>query len=357
MSKLKIFPGGDWRSIAGLSKQRNHSRITLVVNYLPVARGQTREFYFAPGENFAAVRHPIIYLAAMSTHRANRGLFQSSSAEAFQAIMDQVSKDQTEITTIACIVETLISSMTAFNSDLSYLITQSALAAPLRSTAIFAILIPIQGIILEFYRVIYAIWEGLCSFLWQVRKVLNGNLEHLANAGHHIRAARADCIRACEIVFRLDVLLKESGPRLVTELRGSRFVEALLRFTRRFCLLSSYRLDIMEGIPGRISMLCKGGNDILARFRRLGEVVIRIQKRFKDPRWRALHTYRQDVIDLLLRVLLYTSSLHITIQVRIEVLSYRSNSTRSAIEPECSGPSDPNRYMWDWYWLWNDDPY
>ncbi|PBK66515.1 hypothetical protein ARMSODRAFT_960076 [Armillaria solidipes] len=247
--------------------------------------------------------------------------------------------------------------MNAFNSDLSCLITQSALAAPLRSTAIFAILIPIQDIIAEFYRAISAIWEGLCSFLWQVRMVLNGNLEHLANAEHHIRAARADCIRACEIVLRLDVLLKESGPRLITELRGSHFVESLLRFTRRICLLSSYRLDIMEGIPGRISMLSKDGNDILARFGCLGEVVIRIQKRLKNPRWRALHTYRQDVIDLLFRVFLYTSNLHITIQVHIEVLSYRSNFKRSAIEPECSGPSDPNRYMWDWYWLWNDDPY
>ncbi len=264
-------------------------------------------------------------------------------------------QDQNEITTIACIVETLISSMNALDSDLSCLITQSALAAPLRSTAIFAILVPIRDIITEFYRAVSPIWEGLYSFLWQVRQVLNGKLEHLANARHHIRVARAYCIRACEIVFRLDVLLKESGPRLVTELRGSHFVESLLRFTRRFCLLSSYRLDIMEGIPRRISMLSKGRNNILARFRHLGEVVIRIQKQFEDPQWRALHTYRQDVIDLLLRVFFYTSSLHFNIQVRIVVLSYPNHSKRPAIQPECSGPSDPSRYMWDWYCWWNND--
>ncbi|PBK63688.1 hypothetical protein ARMSODRAFT_533067 [Armillaria solidipes] len=236
------------------------------------------------------------------------------------------------------------------------LITQASLAAVFRRSAISSILTPIRDIAVEFYGVTSAMWKDVYLFLQQGLYILRSKAEsshkNIANAEHHIRAAQVDYLRACQIIeSRFEDLLWDSEELLIEELRGSCGLEILLRLTKRYCSLSSYRLIIMEGIPRRLSMLWDDAREILACCHHLGEVMSRIQIQFRSPEWRAYYTGRADVIELFTKTFLYTSRWRDRAEHHIGCL-YKYNSQELLIDDQYVGPWDPNRFVWDWYWCW-----
>lgn len=249
--------------------------------------------------------------------------FKGIQSDDFLGIMKHAPKDQNEITALANAINTLLNDVESFHSNFMCLITQTSLAAIFQRSAIFSILTPIRDIAVEFYRAISAMWKEVYLFLQQGLRILNSKSEsshdiNIANAEHHIRAAQVDYLRACQIIeSRFEDLLWDSEELLVAELRGSCWFEILLHLTKRFCSLSSYRLVIMECIPRRLSMLWDDAREILACCNHLGEVMSRIQIRFRSPEWRAYYTGRGDVINLLGETFHYTSSWHDSVDARV----------------------------------------
>ncbi|KAK0440587.1 hypothetical protein EV421DRAFT_780388 [Armillaria borealis] len=132
-------------------------------------------------------------------------------------------------------------------------------------------------------------YEEVYLFLLEGLSILRSECEHkyIANTEHHIRAAQVDYLRACQIIeSRFEDLLWDSEELLVAELRGSCGFEILLHLTKR---LSSYRLIVMECIPRHLSMLWDDAREFLACCNYLGEVMSRIQIRFRSPEWRSYH--------------------------------------------------------------------
>ncbi|KAK0440610.1 hypothetical protein EV421DRAFT_1905333 [Armillaria borealis] len=249
--------------------------------------------------------------------------------------------DQNEITVLANALCTLLNDHESFHLNLMCLITQASLAAVFRRSAISSILTPIRDIAVEFYGVTSAMWKEVYLFLQQGLYILRSKAEsshkNIANAEHHIRAAQVDYLRACQIIeSRFEDLLWD---------------KILLRLTKRYCSLSSYRLIVMEGIPRRLSMLWDDAREILACCHHLGEVMSRIQIRFRSPEWRAYYTGRADVIELFTKTFLYTSRWRDRAEHHIGCL-YKYNSQELLIDDQYVGPWDPNGFVWDWYWCW-----
>ncbi len=195
-------------------------------------------------------------------------------------------------------------------------------------------------------------WKEVYLFLQQGLRILNSKSEsshdiNIANAEHHIRAAQVDYLRACQIIeSRFEDLLWDSEELLVAQLRGSCGFEILLHLTKRFCVLSSYRLIIMECIPRRLSMLWDDAHEILACLNHLGEVMSRIQIRFRSPEWRAYYTGRGDVINLLSETFHYTSSWHDSVDLRTRCLYVHLNPQELPIRRKYVGH---NESVWGWY--------
>ncbi|KAK0234569.1 hypothetical protein EDD85DRAFT_844421 [Armillaria nabsnona] len=128
-------------------------------------------------------------------------------------------------------------------------------------------------------------------------------------------------------------------------------LEILLRLTKRYRSLSSYRLIVMEGIPRRLSMLWDDAREILACSNHLGEVMSRIQIRFRSPEWRAYYTGRADVIELFTKTFLYTSRWRDRAEHHLGCL-YEYNSQELLIDDQYVGPWDPTGFVRAWYWWW-----
>ncbi|KAK0200289.1 hypothetical protein DFS33DRAFT_1387496 [Desarmillaria ectypa] len=276
----------------------------------------------------------------------------------FSGIIKHASEDQNEITVLANAVCTLLNDVESFYLNLVCFITQTSLAAPFRRSAICNIVTPIRDIGVEFIKAISAMWEEVYLFLREGLNILHSESEslhkHIANAEHRIRAAQVDYLRACQIIeSRFEDLLWDSEELLVTELRGSCGLEILLRLTRKYCTLSSYRLIVMEGIPRRLSMLWDDAREILACCNHLGEVMSRIQIRFRSPEWRAYYTGREDVIKLFSETYSYTFEWHCRIKLgHIMSLCYYSSQELPIHAEEYVGPWDPTESVWNWYQYW-----
>ncbi|KAK0452976.1 uncharacterized protein EV420DRAFT_1749774 [Desarmillaria tabescens] len=285
--------------------------------------------------------------------------FKGIQDKGFLDIMKHASKDQNEITVLANAICTLLNDVESFHSNLMCLITQTSLAAALRHTAISSILTPIRDTAVEFYRAISAMWTETYLFLNRGLNISESHSESesshkdIASAEHHIRAAQVDYMRACQIIeTRFEDLLWDSEELLIAELRGCCGFEILLHLTKRFCTLSPYRLIIMEGLPRRFSMLWDDACEILACMNHLGEVMSRIQIRFRSPEWRAYYSGREDVIEL------FSKTLSFTFKWRDRICSshvsrlYKFNSQELAIIGEYVGPWDPTQSVWNWYHFW-----
>ncbi|KAK0469139.1 uncharacterized protein EV420DRAFT_1492686 [Desarmillaria tabescens] len=282
-------------------------------------------------------------------------LWQGIQSEDYLAIMKHASEDQNEITVLANAVNILLNDVESFHSNLMCLITQTSLAAVFRRSAISSILTPIRDIAVEFYGAISAMWKEVSLFLKQGLKILRSETSHndIANAEHYIRAAQVDYLRACQIIeSQFEDLLWDSEELLIAELRGSCGLEILLRLTKQFFTLSSYRLIVMEGIPRRLSMLWDDGREILDCLNHLGEVMSRIQIRFRSPEWRTYYAGREDIIRLLTETFHYTSKWHHSVEVRIW-RSYEYNSQELLVKKQYVGLWDPNEFVWDWYSWWS----
>ncbi|KAK0440589.1 hypothetical protein EV421DRAFT_1961415 [Armillaria borealis] len=290
----------------------------------------------------------------MSTFGLN-SRFQGIQGEDFLAIMKRASEDQNEMTTLVDALNILLNDLESFRSNLMSLITQTSLAAVFRRSATSTILTPIRDTAVEFHGAISAMWKEVYLFLQQGLRILRSeclhtNVANVANAEHHIRAAQVDYLRACQIIeSRFEDLLWDSEELLIAELRGSCGLEFLLHLTKRFCTLSSYRLIVMEGIPRRLSMLWDDAREILACCNHLGEVMSRIQIRFRSPEWRAYYIGREDVIKLLNQTFYYTSLWHNWVQGSFLCL-YKHDSQELCINDEYVGPWDPGHIVRDWYW-------
>ncbi|KAK0187286.1 hypothetical protein F5146DRAFT_1064260 [Armillaria mellea] len=258
----------------------------------------------------------------------------------FLNIMNHSSKDQNEITVLADAVCTLLNDHESFHSNLVCLITQTSIAAVFRHSTISSILTPIRDVAVEFYEVDLFLRAG------------TSHDNTVANAEHHIRAAQVDYLRACEIIeSRFEDLLWDSEELLIAELRGSCGLEILLRLTRRYCSLSSYRLIVMEGIPRRLSMLWDDAREILVCLNHLGEVMSRIQIRFRSPEWRAYYTGRRDVIKLFADTSQYTSCWRFENHFKYGLfMSY--TQAELDVDHEYVGPWDPTGFVWSWYQFW-----
>ncbi len=239
------------------------------------------------------------------------------------------------------------------------LITQTSLAAVFGRSATSTILTPIRNTAVEFHEAISAIWKEVYLFLRQGLRILrpqseSSHDENIANAEHHIRAAQMNYLRAWQIIeSHFEDLLWDSEEPLVAELRGSCGFEILLHLTKRFCTLSSYRLIIMEGIPRRLSMIWDDAREILACCNHLGEVMSRIQIRFRSPEWRAYYIGRKDVIKLLTQTYYYTSMWHNWVHGSFLYLykyGVKHDSQELCINVEYVGPWDPGHIVRDWYW-------
>ncbi|SJL06487.1 uncharacterized protein ARMOST_09826 [Armillaria ostoyae] len=283
--------------------------------------------------------------------------FKGIQRQDFLDIMKHASEDQNEITVLANAVCTLLNDHESFHLNLVCLITQTSLAAVFRHSAISSILTPIRDIVVEFYVATSAMWNEVYLFLQQGLYILRSEAEsshkNIANAEHHIRAAQVDYLRACQIIeSRFEDLLWDSEELLIAQLRGSCGLEILLRLTKRYCPLSSYRLIVMEGIPRRLSMLWDA-REILACCNHLGEVMSRIQIRFRSPEWRAYYTGRRDVINLFANTSYYTLVWRDRVENHITYGLYKFNTqVELNIDNRYVGPWDPTEFVWKWYRFW-----
>ncbi len=202
-------------------------------------------------------------------------------------------------------------------------------------------------------------WNEVYLFLQEGSDILCSKSEsshdkNIANAEHHIRAAQVDYLRACQIIeSRFEDLLWDSEELLIAQLRGSCGLEFLLRLTERYCSLSSYRIIVMEGIPRRLSMLWDDAREILACLNHLGEVMSRIQIRFRSPEWRAYYTGRWDVINLFTDTSQYTSVWSCRVESHITYGLFKFNTQAELnIDDRYVGPWDPTGFVWNWYRFW-----
>ncbi|KAK0218676.1 hypothetical protein IW262DRAFT_1297829 [Armillaria fumosa] len=277
----------------------------------------------------------------------------------FLGIMKHASEDQNEITVLANAICTLLNDHESFHSNLVCLITQTSLAPVFRHSTISSILTPIRDIAVEFYEATSAMWNEVYLFLQEGSDILRPKSEtsqdkHIANAEHHIRAAQVDYLRACQIIeSRFEDLLWDSEELLIAQLRGWCGLEFLLRLTRRYCSLSSYRLIVTEGILRRLSMLWDDAREILACLNHLGEVMSRIQIRFRSPEWRAYYTGRWDVIHLLTDTFHYALvwRRHVENNIKYDLYKFHSQ-TELNIDDQYIGPWDPTGFVWNWYLFW-----
>ncbi|KAK0502276.1 hypothetical protein EDD18DRAFT_685672 [Armillaria luteobubalina] len=273
--------------------------------------------------------------------------------------MKHASEDQNEITVLANALCTLLNDHESFHLNLMCLTTQASLAAVFRHSAISSILTPIRDVAVEFYKATSAMWKDVDLFLKQGLYILRSGEgsdsphQNIANAEHHIPAAQVDYLRACQIIeSRFEDLLWDSEESLIEELRGCCGFQIFLYLTKRYCSLSSYRLVVMEGIPRRFSMLWDDAREILACCSHLGEVMSRIQIRFRSPEWRKYYAGRADVIKLFNETYLYASRpWNNRAEQHIGCL-YEYNSEEPVVDKLYVGPWDPNGSVWDWYGCW-----
>ncbi len=115
---------------------------------------------------------------------------------------------------------------------------------------------------------------------------------------------------------------------LASELRGSRSVEHVLGFTKRFFELSFYRVDVLEDLPRRMNMIRRDVREILDCLYYLEEEMSRIKMLLWDHKlWACIE--RQDVKDLLLE----TCSSDLAFTTKKDILSSGlSNYTQTKIE-------------------------
>ncbi|KAK0452917.1 uncharacterized protein EV420DRAFT_1481912 [Desarmillaria tabescens] len=257
---------------------------------------------------------------------------------------------------IGYVIDTLVEELTgSYYQNLMFLITQTSFAAPMRKKSLSLIHIPIRDVSAEYYSAILAVLEEAYRFIDYGQFLLCSGYNHeslFTEAGDCIRTLQKECNRARQAEFQLEELLEQSETLLISELRGSHGLETLLRYTRRCCILSSYRLEIMERLPRRISRLCRGARNILTRINRLEELVFKIQTQLWDPEWRARHMDQQEVLQPLVDILEWESRQCDGVKYYIGYLYDYTPSKEPPIRPDYRGPWDPNNIIWNHFWWW-----
>ncbi|KAK0452999.1 uncharacterized protein EV420DRAFT_1557951 [Desarmillaria tabescens] len=205
----------------------------------------------------------------------------------------------TSLPTIPHVINILILDLVSFRSNALSLFTQTAYAAPMRRTTILPILVTIRDIFVELLNAVDTAWKESYLFIKQCYRIMGlEQPEEFHQGERHLHALRKSHIQARQIQPFSGRVLDKAEELLISELRGSRSVEHVLRFTKRFFELSSYRVDIMENLPRRMNMIRRDVSEIMDCLYYLEEQMSRIKILLWDPEWRAC-VERQDVMDLL----------------------------------------------------------
>ncbi|PBK98236.1 hypothetical protein ARMGADRAFT_571911 [Armillaria gallica] len=188
----------------------------------------------------------------------------------------------TILLTIPQVINVLILGLVSFHHNILSLFTQTAFGAPMRRETILPILVTSY----HFIEQCYLIMES-------------EQPEGFQRGEQHLCALRTSHMQAKRIEPLLEGTLDKAEELLASELRGSRSVEHVLGFTKRFFELSSYRVDVLGDLPRRMNMIRRDVREIMDCLYYLEEEMSRIKMLLWDHKLRACIEGR-DVKDSLL---------------------------------------------------------
>ncbi len=206
----------------------------------------------------------------------------------------------TILLTIPQVINVLILGLVSFHRNALSLFTQTAYGAPMRRETILPILVTVRDVSVEFLNAVSAVWKESCRFIEQCYLIMESErLEGFQRGEQHLHALRKSHLQAKQIEPLFEGTLDKAEELLASELRGSRSVEHVLGFTKRFFELSFYRVDVLEDLPRRMNMIRRDVREILDCLYYLEEEMSRIKMLLWDHKlWACIE--RQDVKDLLL---------------------------------------------------------
>ncbi|SJL14561.1 uncharacterized protein ARMOST_18024 [Armillaria ostoyae] len=206
----------------------------------------------------------------------------------------------TILRTIPQVINVLILGLVSFHRNALSLFTQTAYGAPMRRATILPILVTVRDAFVEFLNTVSAVWKESYRFIEQCYLIMESErLEGFQQGEQHLHALRKSHMQAKRIEPLLEGTLDKAEELLASELRGSRSVEHVLGFTKRFFELSSYRVDVMEDLPRRMNIIRRDVREIMDCLYYLEEEMSRIKMLLWDHKLRAC-IEQGDIKDLLL---------------------------------------------------------
>lgn len=206
----------------------------------------------------------------------------------------------TILLTIPQVINVLILGLVSFHHNILSLFTQTACGAPMRRETILPILVTVRDVSVEFLNAVSAVWKESYHFIEQCYLIMESEQpEGFQRGEQHLCALRTSHMQAKRIEPLLEGTLDKAEELLASELRGSRSVEHVLGFTKRFFELSSYRVDVLEHLPRRMNTIRRDVREIMDCLYYLEEEMSRIKMLLWDHKLRACIEGR-DVKDLLL---------------------------------------------------------